>query len=255
MIIFVCVKHVPDSAAKISIQNGTGIDETVKFVTNPYDEYAMEEALLLKEKCGGEVVSVTVGKAAALTTIQAVLAMGADRAIHVQTEGREDHAVTAQALAKAIAKEGNVDLVFMGKQSIDSEGMQTPYRVGKLLGVPVASNVVAFQKIDGAVVVECEMEGGARQVIEMKTPCVVAATKGLNQPRYPKLPDIMKAKKKEVKKYDLASLGVDPAGNKVQLKTLQVPAEKGAGKVWKDGDPRQMVEELVRELHTVARVV
>ena len=256
MRIFVCVKHVPDTAAKVTIKDTNGIDEkSVKFVMNPYDEYGVEEALKLKSQAGGEVVIVCVGKPDAINTIRSGLAMGADRGILVKTDEPVDQAVIARALAKVIKDEGEYDLIFMGKQSVDSEGMQTQYRLAHLLDIPVASGVIAFGRQDDKVVVESEIEGGARQVIEMRMPCVVAAMKGLNEPRYPKLPDIMKATKKPVNQLDLNSLGLQaPVGSTV-VEELSYPPEKPKGKMVEGEDPKQLADNLVKLLKEEAKVL
>jgi electron transfer flavoprotein beta subunit len=255
MKIVVCVKDVPDTAAKITISGTNGIDESVKFVLSPYDEYAVEEALKLKGKEGGEVIIVSVGKSSAIKSLRSALAMGAERGVLVTTDSAVDPVVTAQALAKVIGDEGDVDMVFMGKQSVDSEGMQTQYRLGALLDMPVASNVIVFDKQGDKVVVESEIEGGARQIIEMTIPCVVAATKGLNEPRYPKLPDIMKATKKEVKQLELSSLGLDAPASSMEVTELSYSPEKPEGKMVEGEDPKQIAEELVRLLREEAKVL
>lgn len=255
MKIVVCVKDVPDTAAKITVSGSKGIDESVKFVLNPYDEYAVEEALKLKGKEGGEIVIACVGKESAIKSLRSALAMGAERGILIKNDGPVDQIVIAQALAKAIQDEGDVDMIFMGKQSVDSEGMQTQYRLAKMLDIPVANNVIAFDKQGDKVVVESEIEGGARQVLEMTTPCIVAATKGLNEPRYPKLPDIMKATKKEVKQLDLESLGLEAPASSMEVTELSYPPEKPEGKMVEGEDPKQIAEELVRLLREEAKVL
>ena len=185
MKIYVCLKHVPDTAANIRPLGGTEFDESVKFIMNPYDEYALEQALLIRESgSGAEVIAVTVGKEAAASTLRTALAMGADRAIHVRTETYFTDAVeTARLLHRAISLDGSPDLILTGRQSIDTEGMQIPYRLGVLFDMPVAVNVVAFSMAEGLVTVEREIEGDVREVIEMTMPCIVGATKGLNRPR------------------------------------------------------------------------
>ena len=215
----------------------------------------IEEALKLKSQAGGEVIIVCVVKAEAINTIRSGLAMGAERGILVKTTEPVDQVVVAQALAKVIQDEGAFDLIFMGKQSVDSEGMQTQYRLGKLLDVPVASSVIVFSRQDDKVVVESEIEGGARQVIEMTMPCIVAAMKGLNEPRYPKLPDIMKATKKPVRQIELNSLGLAPAGIGMAVKELACPPEKPEGKMVGGDDPAQIAANLVKLLKEEAKVL
>ena len=144
MRIYVCVKHVPDTAAKITVVDGSGFAETCKFIVNPYDEYAVEEAVQLKEKAGeGEVVVVTVGKEAAVNTMRSALAIGADRGILVKTEAQfVDSRLTAGAIKAAIEQDGAPDLILCGKQSIDSEGMQTPFRLAQAMDLAVVTDVV-----------------------------------------------------------------------------------------------------------------
>ncbi len=256
MKIFVCVKHVPDTAAKITVVEGSGFAETCKFIVNPYDEYAVEEAVRLVEQAGaGEVVIVTVGKQAAVNTMRSALAIGAHRGILVKTDMQLlDSGLTSQALQKAIEQDGAADLIICGKQSIDSEGMQTPFRLAKILGLPVVSDVVHLKVGDGKAAAEREIGGGARQVVEMSMPCVIGATRGLNEPRYPKLPDIMKAKKKEIKQIDLADLGLDPAAPLTEIVHLEAVPERGQARMMK-GSTREAVEELVKILKEEEKVL
>ncbi len=249
MKIYVCVKHVPDTAAKITVVGGTGFAETCKFIVNPYDEYSVEEAVQLKKQAGqGEVIVVTVGKEAAINTMRSALALGADRGILVKTDAQFlDSALTGQALKKAIEQDGAPDLIFCGKQSIDSEGMQTPFRLAKALNMPVVTDVVGLSITDGKARVEREIGGGSREVIEMTLPGVIGATRGLNEPHYPKLPDIMKAKKKEVKQIDIAELGLDLASPQTEIVSLEAVPERGQARMM-EGSTREMVEELVRIL-------
>ena len=144
MQIYVCVKHVPDTAANIKVVEPAGFDESVKFVVNPYDEYGLEEALQIMAKAGGgEVVVVTVGKESAISSLRTALAVGATRGILVKTDAQFlDSGLTSRALQKAIQQDGTPDLVFTGKQSVDSEGMQTPYRLAVALDMPVVTEVV-----------------------------------------------------------------------------------------------------------------
>jgi len=249
MKIYVCVKHVPDTAARITVVGGTGFAETCKFIVNPYDEYGVEEAVQKVKQAGsGEVVVVTVGKESALVTMRAALALGADRGILVKTDAQFlDGALTSKALHKAIEQDGAPDLIFCGKQSIDSEGMQTPFRLAKAFDMPVATDVVAIGINDGVANVEREIAGGSREVVEMRLPCVIGATRGLNEPHYPKLPDILKAKKKEVKQIDIADLGLDLSAPLTEIVNLEAVPERGEARIL-EGSTRESVEQLVRIL-------
>ena len=253
---YVCVKHVPDTAANIKVVGDTGFDDkNCKFIVNPYDEYALEEAVSLVEKQGGEVVVVCVGPPAAEKTLRSALAMGAHRAILVKADGQFlDSAVTARALKGAIEADGSADIIFAGKGAVDTEGFQTLYRLAGAMGLPVVNEVSRFELGDGKAVVEREVGGGAREVLEMGLPCVVGATKGLNEPRYPKFPDIMKAKKKEVKQVALADLGVDPAGGRTELLKMEPVPERSGAKML-EGGLREQVVELVRILKEDEKVL
>lgn len=256
MRIYVCVKHVPDTAAKITVVDGSGFAETCKFIVNPYDEYAVEEAVQLKEKAGeGEVVVVTVGKEAAVNTMRSALAIGADRGILVKTEAQfVDSRLTAGAIKAAIEQDSAPDLILCGKQSIDSEGMQTPFRLAQAMDLAVVTDVVDLTLGDGKAIAEREIGGGSRQVVEMPLPCVVGATRGLNEPRYPKLPDIMKAKKKEINQINLGDLGLDPASAQTELVNLEAVPERGDARILA-GSPREAVVELVRILKEEEKVI
>lgn len=256
MKICVCVKHVPDTAATIKIAGDNGFDDgEIKFVVNPYDEFGVEEAVSLVEKEGGEVVIVTVGKEAAATTIRGALAMGAHRAILVKTEGQFlDASLTAQALKAAIEQDGLPDMIFTGKGSVDTETFQTNYRLAKSLGMPVVNEVSALTVDGGNATAEREVGGGDKQVIEMSLPCVIGATKGLNEPRYPKFPDIMKAKKKKINEVTLGDLGIDENAGAVVIEKLEPVPERSGAKML-EGSVEDQVTELIRVLKEDEKVL
>lgn len=256
MKVCVCVKHVPDTAATIKVQGDTGYEDSgIKFVANPYDEFGIEEAVKLIEDKGGEVVVVTLGKKEAIATLRGALAMGADRGIHVKTEDQFlDSASTAKALRAAIEQDGVPDVIFTGKGTVDSEGFQTQYRLAKGLGLPVVSEVTSLDFSGDKVVAELEVGGGEKQVVEFAMPCVIGATKGLNEPRYPKLPHIMKAKKKEVKEVTLDDLGVDATSGKIILEKLELVPERSGAKIL-EGSVEEQVSELVKILREDERVI
>jgi electron transfer flavoprotein beta subunit len=256
MKICVCVKHVPDTAATIRLAGETGFEDSViKFVVNPFDEYGVEEAVSLVEKNGGEVVIVTVGKAAAVATIRGAMAMGADRAILVINDAQFlDSGLTALALKAAMEQDGLPDVIFTGKGSVDTESFQTQYRLARLLDVPVV-NEISTLSIDGSkVIAEKETDGGERQLLEMELPCVIGVTKGLNEPRYPKFPDIMKAKKKEIREIDLSEFGIDASQGRVVIKKLETAPERSGAKML-EGSVDAQVTELVRILKEDEKVL
>ena len=255
MKIFICVKHVPDSAAKITITGKNQFDESVTFILNPYDEHAVEEANRVKRQVGDcEVVAISVGKKDAEDTLRSALAMGADRGILIKTTDWPDSIVTSRALRSAIEQDGQPDLIFTGKESIDSEGFQTMYRLAAQLGMPVVSSVVAFSLEQDRVSVECEMEAGATGVIEMPLPCIIGAGKGLNKPSYPTLPAIMKARKKKVKIIDLEDLTIEKPGGSMEILELKPAVEKREAKELK-GPPQAVVAELIRILREEVKVL
>ncbi len=255
MKIFVCIKHVPDTAATIKLTGPTDYeDKDVKFVINPHDEFAVEEAVQLAEKTGGEVVLLTVGPADAVATLRSALAMGAHRAILVKAGDRFlDSGVAARALKAAMDQDGAGDIIFTGKGSVDTEGFQTLYRLSRALGVPVVNEVTALEIAEGKAVAQREIGGGNKEVVEISLPGIVGATKGLNNPRYPKFPDIMKAKKKKVEEMDLEGLGIDLTSS-VTLEELEpVPERSGARML--DGSVDDQVDALIQILKTEEKVI
>jgi electron transfer flavoprotein beta subunit len=242
----VCVKHVPDTAARISVVGTAGFAETCKFIINPYDEYAVEEAVRLTQKAGGgEVIVVTVGKEAAVASMRAALALGPQRGILVTTDDQLlDSRTTSLALKSAIERDGAPDIILTGKQAVDSEGMQTPYRLAQALGLPVVSDVVKLTVEGRRGLIEREIEGGGREIVEVDLPCVIAATRGLNEPHYPKLPEILQAKKKEIQVIPMAELGLNSAAGCTEVVRLVATPERGAAMML-EGSPREKVEQLV----------
>ena len=255
MNIYVCVKHVPDTAAKITIIEDKQIDEKVTFIINPYDENAIEAASALKKQIDdAQIIAVTVGKAAAEATLRSALAMGADRGILVRCDGNPDSLFTARALKAVIEQDVRPDIIFCGNEAIDSEGFQTLYRLGSAFGMPVAGNVAAFSLEDRQVTVESKMNAGDMAVIQMPLPCIVGAGKALNQPRYPTLPDIMKARKKPVAIIDLDSLNLTAAAGSIEIIKLRPVVEQRRGKII-EGSPPEAVSELIRLLREEAKVI
>ena len=255
MRIYVCVKHVPDTAVNIRIVNNTEYDQEVKHVANPYDEYGVEEAVTLVEKAGkGEVIAICVGGETAVNTLKSVMAMGAHRSILVKTnEQLPSSVLIAKALARVIEKEAPADLIFTGKQSVDSEGMQTPYRLGAELGLPIVTGVVNFSLEGSTASVQREIDGGARESLTVRTPCIIGATKGLNEPRFPKVPAILKAKKKEIKQIDIATL--DIAGDAgYRLKSLEPVEERSNARIL-EGTTEEIVDSLVKILKEEEKII
>ncbi len=244
----VCINHVPDTAAKINITaDGKNIDKTgVNFVFNPYDEFAVEECLRLKEKNSGEVIAVSLGGDANKETLRKALAMGVDKAVLLKDDSPRDSFSVARALADYL-KEISADVIFFGKQSVDSDGAVIGAMVAEMLGLPSVSVAVKLEVSNGSAVVEREIEGG-KEKIRTSLPAVFTAQKGLNEPRYPSLKGIMAAKSKPIEEKIPAA--VQP---KVAVIALRKPASKSAGKIV--GTDIGAVPELVRLLHEEAKVV
>lgn len=257
MKICVLLKQVPDSETRIKLKgDGSGIEEgEVKWVMNPYDEFAVEEALRLKEKKGGEVVIVTAGPARAVEAMRQALAMGADRGIRIDTTGVVcDSYTTALIISKACNNE-KFDLIFAGKQAIDDDCGQVHIGVADMLSIPHVNPVEKFAiSDDGAkVTLTRPVAGGTKEIIESTLPVVVGCEKGLNEPRYASLPGIMKAKSKQIAELKAAEL---LGGEAIHLKisTYALPPERSAGKVI-PGEPDEAAQELVRLLREEAKVI
>lgn len=257
MKIGVLIKQVPDTETKIRINAAaTGIEtDGIKYVVNPYDEYAVEEALKTKEKAGGEVVAVSLGPARCVEAIRTALAMGADRGIHIDDGGIPmDSAVTARTIAKTIQGE-NFDLIFCGKQAADDDAAQVVPMVAELLNLPHIMVVEKFELRDDkkGAVVRREVGGGAKEVYEVDFPVLLGCEKGLNTPRYASLPGIMKAKTKPLAVMKASDLAGDAKPRTVEV-NYRLPPERQAGKILK-GEPGEVVKELVRLLREEAKVI
>ncbi len=255
MNIYVCVKHVPDSAATITIAGKNGINEKITFLLNPYDEHAVTAAA--KIKAAGtdvEVIAVCLGKPAAENTLRSAMAMGADRGLLIETDQSQDSIVTARALAAAIRSDGQPWIIFTGKESIDSEGMQTHFRLAANLALPVATNVVKVEVDKDGVRVESEREAGTVDVVRMTTPCVLGAGKGLNTPRYPTFPDIVKSRKKTVRKIGLTELAIAKPAAGMEIEELAPAVEPRTPKAL-TGSAADIAAQIVRILKNEAKVI
>ena len=255
MNIYVCVKHVPDSAATITVEGGNAINEKVTFLVNPYDEHALTEAARIKAAGSDvEVIAVCLGKAAAENTLRSAMAMGADRSILIETDQAHDSIFTARALAAAIRADGQPWLIFTGKESIDSEGMQTQFRLAHNLGLPAATNVVKVDAEADAVQVACERDPGTVDVIRMTAPCVLGAGKGLNTPKYPTFPDIVKSRKKEVRKIALADLPVEKSAAAMTIEALSPAVDRRTPREL-TGGAAEIAAQIVDILKNEAKVI
>lgn len=258
MNISVCIKQVPDTETKIKLNSdSSGIDPAcvAKWIVSPYDEFAIEEALRLREKNPGSTVTVfSAGPARTAEAIRFALAMGADNGVHVEIPETADNNLAAKALAGALKKEAKVDIIFAGKEAIDDGAAQTSQLIAEHFGIPCLTVVLNAEYSATSVKCKREVEGGAIEVVQVQLPALFAAQKGMNEPRYASLPNIMKAKKKEIKALKMADVGVSDADQKIRYKNYQLPPPKAAGKKIA-GDPAAQAKELARLLHEEAKVL
>jgi len=246
---------VPDTAATIRIGADGHINENIAFIMNPYDENAVEEAIRFKKQtAGAEVIAITLGKETAEATLRSAMAMGADRSILIKSATGLDSLSTARALGKAIQKDGTPAIVFTGKESIDNEGFQTMFHLGACLGFPAVSNAVKFDAAGTSVRVACEMEAGDLERIQMDMPCVIGVGKALNQPSYPKLPDILQARKKPLAVIELPDLKVEMPASRVEMISIDPLKEERQPKPI-DGTIDEMADAVVGVLRDKAKVL
>jgi len=258
MKILVCIKQVPDMESRFK-PDSAGVwysDTDLAFRMNEYDEYAVEQAVQLKEQLGGEpeLVVLSVGPDRVVEALKKALAMGCDRAVQVQDAAAhlKDPWQIASAIA-AYAKREGFDVIFTGLQSQDRGSAQVGVTLAELLGLPSVTTIVAFEYADGKITVRRELEGGLRARVQLSTPALVTCQLGLNVPRYPTLPNIMKAKKKEILPIPVGELQHEEA--RTATTSFHAPEKKGGGVVL-EGDVAAQVDQLLgilREKTTVLR--
>ncbi len=262
MNIFVCVKQVPDTETKIVPSGDGSFIETssIKWIMNPYDEFAVEQALLVQAANAGSTVTVVrVGSTKDTEALRTAMAMGADDAFLVEAADNLDSYMIAKALKGAIEKSGKTpDLILSGKQAIDDDCLQVPQILATMLNLPSVSVVVGYEGSATDITVKREIEGGALEVYGVKLPALIACNKGINTPRYASLPGIMKAKKKPLTTLSLADVGVSDADKRVKYSSFQLPPEKPPGKKFDATDAGKqaaIVKEVVGLLRTEAKVI
>jgi electron transfer flavoprotein beta subunit len=243
-----CINHVPDTATKVNVgPDGKTIDKAgVTYVINPYDEFAIEECLRLKEKNGGEVTVISLGSDVHKESLRKAFAMGVDKAVLLKDDLVRDSFAVARGLADYL-KELSPDVIFFGKQTVDYDDSAVGVMVAEMLGLPSVSVVVKLELAEGKAIAEREIEGG-HEVAETKLPAVFTAQKGLNEPRYPSLKGIMAAKSKPIEERPASA--VQP---KVETVAMRKPPAKPAGRIV--GTDASAVPELVRLLHEEAKVI
>lgn len=262
MKIIVFVKQVPDTASKIIIQeSGQGIvEDEIKWVMNPYDEFAVEEALTLKETFGGEVIVVSLGPERVKSTILTALAMGADKGVFITGENIEE--LDATHVAKALAQKAmqlEYDLIFTGQRGVDEDRGIVGAAIAEFLKIPkvsLATKVEILESQDTAVV-ERTAEG-RKEIIECSLPLLITTEKGLNEPRYATMRRIMMARKKTIEKIGLGDLGLDqasPEGKSLKTIKLLPPKARKAGIIIEAETPQAKAAELGRLLRDEAKVI
>jgi len=263
MKIISCIKAVPDPSSRFIINESKNWikDSDLTFVASEADNYAIEEALLLKEKHGGEVVVISMGGEEAARVLRSGLAMGADRAIHLldpKFKGSDEFAV-ASAISKAIQKDGGADLVLAGVQSDDLGTGMTGTMMAEFLGVPHATVVVGVESDGKALKVRRELEGGMNETVELPIPALLTIQFGINQPRYASLKGIMAAKKKQFNVWSAADLGladneIGREGAMYEIKEVLVPERKSKVEIL-TGTPEEAAGKLVEKLRKEAKVL
>ncbi len=259
MNILVLLKHVPDTETRIRIgAGGAAIDESgVTFVISPYDEFAVEEAIKLKEARGGSVTAMTAGPERAAGGLRTALAMGADAAVHIRDERLDGaDALTVARVLAAAAKGGGWDLILAGKQGVGADNGAVGAMLAELLDLPQVTAVSRLEIGEGRLTAHREIEG-AVEVVEAPLPAVVTCDKGLNEPRYPSLKGIMAAKKKPLETKDLAAVGVawpEGAAAPARWSALALPPPRKEGRIF-TSDPAGSGREVVRLLREEAKVI
>ncbi|RDI44207.1 electron transfer flavoprotein subunit beta/FixA family protein [Falsibacillus pallidus] len=257
MNIFVLMKRTFDTEEKITISGGQINEDGAEFIINPYDEYAVEEAIQIRDAHGGEVTVVTVGNSESEKQLRTALAMGADKAVLINTEDDleyGDQFTTAKILAEYL-KDKDADIILGGNVAIDGGSGQVGPRVAELLDISYVTTITKLEVNGDKATIVRDVEGDS-EVIEASLPLLVTAQQGLNEPRYPSLPGIMKAKKKPLEELELDDLDLDEDDVEAKTKTIEIylPPKKEAGKVL-EGDLQDQVKELVNLLNKEAKVI
>ena len=257
MNIYVLLKRTFDTEEKISLSGGKINEDGAEFIINPYDEYAVEEAIQVRDAQSGEVTVISVGTEEAEKQLRTALAMGADKAVLINIEDdieNGDQFTTSKIIAEYL-KDKEADLIIAGNVAIDGGSGQVGPRVAELLEIPYITTITKLEISDRNVSVTRDVEGDS-EIIETSLPLLVTAQQGLNEPRYPSLPGIMKAKKKPLEELELDDLDLEEDDVEAKTKTLEIylPPKKEAGKVL-SGEIKDQVTELVQLLRSEAKVI
>ena len=253
----VCISHVPDTEARIKV-SGKAVDEAgLKFIVSPYDEYALEEAIRIKDAKGGDVTVLTFGPDRAAQALRECLARGATKAIHIKGDTANADALGIARVLAAAIKTVPHDLVFLGKQGVGTDNGLVGPMVAELLGYPQINVVTKLEVGDGKLTAHREIEG-AEEIIEASLPGVITAQKGLNEPRYASLKGIMAAKKVPIDTKSVADLGLQDAdiyNQRVVYVSLELPPEKSGGRKIDGSDPAAAAKEILKYIREEAKAL
>ena len=257
MNIYVLLKRTFDTEEKIVVSGGQIEDDSVEFIINPYDEYAVEEAVVQRDEHGGEVTVVTIGDEDSEQQLRTALAMGADKAVLINTEEdlEEGDPFTTTKILEAFFEDKEVDLILAGNVAIDEASGQVGPRIAEKLGMPYVTTIVNLEIVDNVAKIDKDVEGDVEK-IEVSLPVLVTCQQGLNEPRYPSLPGIMKAKRKPLEELEIGDLGLDEDDVEAKTETVDIflPPEKEAGRIL-EGEIDDQVKELVSLLRNEAKVL
>lgn len=257
MNIIVCVKQTPDTESIIKIDSSDKtriVEDNLQFIINPYDEYAIEEALLIKEELGeGNVTVITIGPERAQSSLRDAYAMGVDEVLHIQDDSliNVEPLIIAKVLSEVI-KDMDYDLILCGKQAVDDDSSQVPAMLSEHLNIPQIQFVTNLDISDGKLSATQEIDGGSA-VISASLPAVISCQKGLNEPRYPSLRGKMKAKKLDIPVTSLPDMGIstdivtDNLSRTMEVEELTTPPPRSAGEIL-EGEPEEIVETLIAKL-------
>jgi electron transfer flavoprotein beta subunit len=258
----VCLKEVPDTETRIEVRDGTVVEQGIQYVVNPYDEFALEEALKWQEQQGGKVTLVSLGPERARESILKGLAMGADEVYQLADDAFQggDAYATAKALAAAIKKIGDYDVIFCGKQAVDEDNHAVGVMLAEMLDLPHVAVVSKLEIAEDATCAKAErdIEGG-KEVVELPFPAVITTQKGLNEPRYPSFRGIRQARRKPFNQWTVADVGLEAsevgaAGAQVEVVEVLPPPDRPAGRII-PGEPAEAAAEVVRLLREEAKVI
>lgn len=254
MNILVLLKQTIGTEEKIVLENGKISEVGVEFIINPYDEYAIEEAIKLRDEHGGEVTVITIGSDRVESALRTALAMGADKAVLVDEEDLESDEYSVAKILAAVIKDREYDIILGGNMSVDNGSGQMGPRLAEHLHIPQVTTITKLDVDGGKATVQRDVEGDV-ETIEVSLPVLLTAQQGLNEPRYPSLPGIMKAKKKAVERLTVGDLNIEgDVSAKTIITETYLPPKKKAGRILASEGQNQ-VKELVQLLRSEAKVI